>query len=73
MEGFQIVAVQTSNFFPLCNKTCRSNKPPQLDVGKDNLEEGAGEKRQWFRSYLRNNDPMMDRLEAIQVGWHLLD
>lgn len=47
----------------------RSNKPPQLQVGKGGVEEGAAEHSQRFRSYLRNNDPMMDRLEAIQDAY----
>ena len=71
-ERFQIVAVQRSNALPVCIKICRSNKPPQLQVGKGGVEEGAAEHSQRFRSYLRNNDPMMDRLEAIQVRWFLI-
>ncbi|KAG0615590.1 hypothetical protein M758_5G053700 [Ceratodon purpureus] len=44
----------------------RSNKPQQLDVRKDIVD---GEDSQGFRSYLRNSDPMPDRLTAIQDAY----
>jgi hypothetical protein len=36
-----------------------------MDVGKDIVNGGDS---QGYRNYLRNSDPMPDRLTAIQVG-----
>lgn len=47
----------------------RSNKPLQLDVRKDSLERGVSGDSQGFRSYLRNSDPALDRISAIQDAY----
>ncbi|KAG0594165.1 hypothetical protein M758_UG053900 [Ceratodon purpureus] len=47
----------------------RSNKPPQLEIEKDSVEESASENSRRFRSYLRYTDPMVDRLELNQDAY----